>query len=183
VPQAYDSLAGTSPSRSSSPSKTSDANHYSNASDHHHGLSRTGAHSPYSNGTPLSRTPTTAESIDMPPPRFPGDGRAESPPRNGARLQGPRPFRERGKFGSSSSLQSSQHLHSSSPKNNFVVRNGTDDDEDEDLSRPPARPSAKALGKRREVPKETCESPTRFDEVNLTRLFRQPPLIQTISGK
>lgn len=48
-------------------------------------------------------------------------------------------------------------MHSSSPKNNFVVRNGTDDDEDEELSKPPARPSAKALGKRREIPKETCE--------------------------
>lgn len=49
-------------------------------------------------------------------------------------------------------------MHSSSPKNNFVVRNGTDDDEDEELSKPPARPSVKALGKRREIPKETCES-------------------------
>ncbi|KAJ9111449.1 hypothetical protein QFC19_001218 [Naganishia cerealis] len=158
VPHGNDSHAGMSLSRSSSPSAASNTRGNAQAPDYSQYATRSGAHSPYSNGIAVSRTPTTAESTDMPPPRFPDDGRSESPPRNGARLQGPRPFRERGKHGSSSSLQSSQQHHSSTPKNNFVVRNGNDDAEDEEaLSRPPARPSAKALGKRREVIREDRE--------------------------
>lgn len=158
VPYGTDAQAGTSLSRSPSPSAAFKPRKQPQSQDNSYPLARSGAHSPYSNGTPLSRTPTTAESTDMAPPRFPEDGRSESPPRNGARVLGPRPFRERGKHGSSASLQSSQQYHSSSPQNNFVVRNGNDDDEDEEaLSRPPARPSAKALGKRPAVIKETCE--------------------------
>lgn len=156
VPQGNSAYAGGSVSRSPSPSRTFDAGYNGKHVEVARHAPTNGAHSPYSNGVPLSRTPTTAESLDMPPPRFPDDGRPESPPRNGARVLGPRPFRERGKYGSSTSLQSSQQHHSSSQKNNFVVRNGTDDDDDEEaLSRPPARPSAKALGKR--PAKETCE--------------------------
>ncbi|KAJ9115030.1 hypothetical protein QFC22_005358 [Naganishia vaughanmartiniae] len=172
VPYGGDANAGTSLSRSPSPSAAFKLRNPAQAQDNPYHLARSGAHSPYANGTPLSRTPTTAESIDMPPPRFPEDGRSESPPRNGARLQGPRPFRERGKHGSSASIQSSQQYHSSSPQNNFIVRNGNDDEEDEEaLSRPPARPSAKAVGKRPAVIKETSS----FDPDDLWKVDDPKP--------
>ncbi|KAJ9104517.1 hypothetical protein QFC21_002013 [Naganishia friedmannii] len=172
VPYGTETPAGTSLSRSPSPSAAFKLRNHAQSQDNPYHLARSGAHSPYANGIPLSRTPTTAESIDMHPPRFPEDGRSESPPRNGARLQGPRPFRERGKDGSSASLQSSQQYHSSSPQNNLVVRNGNDDEEDEEaLSRPPARPSAKALGKRPAVIKETSS----FDPDDLWKVDDPKP--------
>lgn len=119
---------------------------------------------PYAETGVSQRSHTPDSSAEFSAPRFPADGRSGSPTRIAGKVQGPRPIVE--------SLRKNQHasdnsLRSSQAHNLAIAANGRSpltlatepdlqvDDEDD---RPPTRPSAKALGKRRAVAKSERES-------------------------
>lgn len=119
---------------------------------------------PYADASVTGRSPTPDSSVDFSAPRFPGEGRSNSPTRIAGKVQGPRPIVEsmrKNQYPSDNSLRSS-HAHGLSANNGMgrsplILANDFDRKSDEDEDRPPARPSAKALGKRRAAAKTERE--------------------------
>jgi len=113
---------------------------------------------PYADASNAGRSHTPESSIDLYAPRFPGEGRSSSPTRIAGKVQGPRPIVEsmrKNQYPSDNSLRSSQAhglaANNGTGRSPLTLANDFDHRSDEDDDRPPARPSAKAMGKRRAV--------------------------------
>jgi hypothetical protein len=113
---------------------------------------------PYADGPGTGRSPTPELSNDFSAPRFPGEGRSSSPTRIAGKVQGPRPIVEsmrKNQYPSDNSLRSSQAhglaANVGTGRSPLTLANDFDRKPDDDEDRPPSKPSAKALGKRRAV--------------------------------
>lgn len=97
------------------------------------------------------RSHLSDSSADLAPPRRSENGSRTGSPTRGTRINGPRPP-IRGHNGGSQQSLSASIPHSQ--LRNLSLEGNDDDDDEAALTQAPAKPSAKALGKRRALPRE-----------------------------